>query len=179
MYLTIITPVTRYENLSLIQRSINIPSENYRWICVFDSTSIPKNLPSKCEAYNYVNSESKVGNAQRNFAINLVKDGHIYFVDDDVDIHPSLWRKIQNLDNHDFIHFSQINKNGSLRLKGNIVAVNSIDSHTFIVKRELIGDTRWIINEYAADGIFAEECYKKSINPIFIPKVLSIYNSLR
>lgn len=179
MKLNIITPCVRYGNLDAISRSINIPRESYRWIVVFDNTHIPRNIPSNCEAYICVNPESKNGNAQRNYALDLITDGHVYMNDDDTELHPFLWRKIENLDDHDFIHFSQINKDGSLRLKGNLVEINHIDSHTFIVKRELIGNSRWILNEYAADGIFAKECYAKSVLPIFIPKVLSIYNSLR
>jgi hypothetical protein len=163
--------VTRYGNLEAIRRSINIPRENFRWICVFDSTSIPHNLPENCEAYMHTSPNSRVGNAQRNFAIDLVEKGHLYFNDDDTCIHPSLWGKIEHLDDYDFIHFSQIWKNGALRLKGDVVSVRNIDTHTFIVRRDCIGDTRWIPNIYEGDGIFAEECYKKSILPIFIPEV--------
>ena len=179
MFLNVITPVIRYGNLDAIRRSINIPRENFRWICVFDSTHIPKNIPEDCEAYSYTDSNSGAGNAQRNFAINLIKEGHVYFNDDDTTIHHLLWKRIKNLDAHDFIHFSQINKDGSLRLKGDRVSNNYIDSHNFVINRKLIGNTRWVIDRYDADGIFAETCYKRSISPIFIPKVLSIYNSLR
>lgn len=180
MYLTIVTPVTRYGNLFSIAKSLEIiPKLNRRWICVFDSTCIPHTVPENCEAYMHTDPNSGAGNSQRNFAINLVEKGHLYFNDDDTEIHPFLWKNIEALDEYDFIHFSQINKNGSLRLKGDRVANNYIDSHNFIVSRECIGDTRWITDRYDADGIFAETCYKKSVSPIFIPKVLSIYNSLR
>ena len=179
--LTIITPVTRYGNLDAIRRSINIPRENFRWICVFDNTHIPKNIPLDCEAYVCIDPNSRVGNAQRNFAIELIKEGHVYFNDDDTTIHHLLWKRIEKL-NNDFIHFSQIHKDGSLRLKGDRITDNeggTVDSHNFVVSRECIGDTRWILDRYDADGVFATVCYKKSVSPIFIPKVLSIYNSLR
>lgn len=180
MFLTIITPVTRYGNLFFIERSLDIiPKSQRLWICVFDSNYIPKNIPSSCEAYICKDPASKMGNAQRNFALDLITEGHVYFNDDDTMLHHLLWNKIQNLDDHDFIHFSQINKDGSLRLKGDKILLNQVDSHNFIVSRELIGDTRWVLDRYDADGIFAEECYKKSVLPIFIPKVLSIYNALR
>ena len=179
MFLNIVTPTIRYGNLFEIAKSINIPRENFRWMCIFDSTCIPRNLPKICEAYMHTNPNSRVGNAQRNFALDLIKEGHVYFNDDDTVIHELLWKKIQNLDDNDFIHFSQIMKDGSLRLKGDIVKTNYIDTHNFIVRRDCIGDTRWVLNKYEADGIFAEECYAKSKSPKFIPKVLSIYNSLR
>ena len=179
MYLNIITPCTRYGNLAAIERSINIHRENFRWIVVIDGTCIPKHLPEKCEYYAHVNPLSGAGNAQRNYAIDLVEKGHIYFNDDDTEIHPFLWRRIEGLDSHDFIHFSQINKDGSLRLKGDRVANNYVDSHNFVISRECVGDIRWELKRYDADEIFAETCYKRAKSPLFIPKVLSIYNSLR
>jgi len=180
MLLNIITPVTRYGNLFLIEKSIkSIPESNRRWICVFDDTYIPKTLPNDCEAYSCTNSISKMGNMQRNYALDLVEKGHIYFNDDDTEIHPFLWRRIEKLETHDFIHFSQVCKNGSLRLKGDRVMNGSIDSHNFVVSKECVANTRWDLKRYDADGVFAEECYKNAKSPIFIPKVLSVYNSLR
>ena len=179
MYLNIITPVTRYGNLDAIRRSINIPRESFRWLCVFDGTHIPHHLPEDCEAYIHVDERSGAGNAQRNYALDLVEKGHIYFNDDDTEIHPFLWRKIHTLDDYDFIHFSQINRDGSLRLKGERVMNGSIDSHNFVVGKECVGSIRWDLKRYDADGVFAEDCYRKSVHSIFIPKVLSIYNSLR
>jgi len=41
MFLNIITPSCRPENLHKISKSINIPRENYRWIVVFDLEEIP------------------------------------------------------------------------------------------------------------------------------------------
>ena len=54
-----------------------------------------------------------------------------------------------------------------------------IDSHNFILTRELIGDIRWELTKYEADGLFAVECYKKSKSHLKLDKVLSIYNQLR
>ena len=50
MFLNIITPCSRPEFLDAVSKSINIPKENYRWIVVFDSETIPENIP-ECEAY--------------------------------------------------------------------------------------------------------------------------------
>ena len=43
---------------------------------------------------------------------------------------------------------------------------------------DLIGDTKWIIEQYGADGYFAVECYSKSKSPVIINKSLSTYNQL-
>lgn len=173
--INIITPCSRPENLYTIYNSINFP--NYRWIIVFDMNEVPSNIP-KCEAYAIKVSNSTSGNGQRNYALNLVKDGYIYFNDDDTIIHSELWENIRNR-NNDFISFKQANKNGSIRLEGNNITPNNIDSHNFIMHHRLLGDTRWILEQYGADGIFANEIWKKSTSYIYIPKVLSIYNYLR
>jgi hypothetical protein len=43
----------------------------------------------------------------------------------------------------------------------------------------LLGTTRWILDRYDADGVFANECWLKSKNYKYIDEVLSIYNALR
>jgi hypothetical protein len=179
-FINIVTPCTRPENLMLISESINIPKKNYRWIVVCDSTTLPeKNLiPENCEIYCYKDFNSISGNVQRNFALDLIKTGYVYFNDDDTKIHSELWDTIKYLSN-DFISFSQITKTGELRLKGDIVDVNHIDSHNFIVKRETIGNIKWKLDVYSADGIFAKDCFLNSKNILWLDKELSIYNQLR
>ena len=180
MFLNIITPCSRPENLIQVSESINIPKENYRWIVVFDSESLPEKelIPNNCEYYIHKNHNSISGNAQRNYALSLVNEGHIYFNDDDTIIYPELWENIEDLDN-DFISFSQLNKNGSLRLTGENINVGYIDSHNFIVSNKIIGNSIFQLHRYDADGYFAVECREKSKSPIFINKPLSIYNILR
>jgi hypothetical protein len=179
-FINIITPCSRPENLHKISKSINIPNNNYRWIVVFDMDTLPEKslIPENCEVHLFRDQNSKAGHAQRNYAISLIEKGYVYSNDDDTLLHPNLWEEIKYL-NNDFISFSQINKNGSLRLIGDKIEVNHIDSHNFIVSKDIISDSKYIIDDYAADGYFAEECYKKSKNKIFINKVLSVYNQLR
>jgi len=182
MKLNIITPCSRPENLKLIEQSINIPKEFYRWIIVFDKPSIPTEyyIPSNCEIYSYQQKGSIVGHAQRNFALNMIKYGYIYFNDDDTILHNNLWNKISNLLNiYDFISFDQSNKDGSNRLKGSNIKINYIDSHNFIVKYTLCQNIRFHIDKYNADGYFATDCYRIAKNPIYIPETLSTYNALR
>ena len=179
MFLNIITPCSRPENLHQISRSINIPIDNYRWIVVLDMDKIPNELiPSNCEVHLHKNPLSVFGNSQRNYALDLVKDGHVYFNDDDTTIHPDLWDNIKDCE-IDFISFSQNNEDGSLRLEGKEIKLYTVDSHNFIVNIRVIESTRFDIALYDADGYFASECFKKECSKIFIPKVLSIYNSLR
>jgi hypothetical protein len=185
MFLNIITPCSRPENLHKIAKTINIPTDRYRWLVVFDMDLLPdiKMIPENCETYLYRNPKSTVGHAQRNYAIELITNGHIYMNDDDTTIHPELWDNIKNTD-ADFISFSQSSKNNSIRLIGDSIQVGKIDSHNFIVSRKLVGNSRWIINKYDADGYFAQETYNKVVynsefKKLYIPKVLSVYNNLR
>ena len=183
MYINIITPCSRPENLFKIAESINIPKENYKWIIVFDAEVLPESpnildLDINVEMYAHKNTNSIMGNSQRNFAIDLIKKGYVYFNDDDTLVHPELWNTIKDL-SADFISFNQSFADGNLRLKCGRTDVGFIDSHNFIVSEQLIGNTRWKIDDYCADGIFADDCAKKTNSKIFIDKVLSIYNQLR
>lgn len=179
MFLNIITPCSRPQNLDVISKSINIPRDQYRWIIVFDAIEVPENIPENCEAYAIKDVNSTSGNAQRNFALNLVTHGHIYFNDDDTIMQPNLWDEIKDEDDTDFISFQQINKDGSLRLEGLNVSVGTIDSHNFIVSKKVMGDTRWVLSRYDADGVFARECFEKAKTILHISKILSVYNSLK
>jgi hypothetical protein len=179
MFLNIITPCSRPENLETISKSINIPRDQYRWIVVFDLLEKPENIPDNCEWYAVKDAKSMSGNAQRNFALNLVTHGHIYFNDDDTIMQPNLWDEIKNEDVEDFISFIQANKDGSIRLEGDHISVGTIDSHNFVVANKIIGNTRWVLNRYDADGVFARECFEKAKTILYIDKVLSVYNSLK
>lgn len=178
MFLNIITPCSRPQNLDVISKSINIPREQYRWIVVFDLLEAPDNIPDNCEFYNIKDAKSTSGNAQRNFGLDLVTHGHIYFNDDDTIMQPNLWEEIKDLE-EDFISFKQVEKDGSLRLEGKDISVGTIDSHNFVVSAECMGNTRWVLNRYDADGVFARECFEKAKTILYIPKMLSVYNSLK
>jgi len=178
MFLNIITPCTRPENLNKIEESINIPRENFRWIIVFDKNEIPDvPIPNIAEVYAHKVSGSVAGSQQRNFGLGLVENGHIYFNDDDTTIHKELWENIHDKTDHDFISFLQALKNNTIRSRG-YPTPYAIDTHNFIVSSELRKGIVWE-NSLICDGVFVKDCYKIAKNPLHIDKVLSIYNSLR
>jgi hypothetical protein len=181
MFLNIITPCSRPENLKAIKESINIPKRNYRWIVVFDREEIPTDfyLPKNAEYHCYKQWNSCVGHGQRNYGLSLINKGHVYFNDDDTVIHPEFWENIKYCKEMDFISFNQANKDGSMRLNYDTPGVGFVDSHNFIVKAEVAKQKLFEVNLYYADGIYAEECFDISKKILYIPKVLSIYNSLR
>ena len=180
MFLNIITPCTKPENLKTIEDSINIPQSHFRWIIVFDAYCIPKNIyiPKNCEAYSFHNNVGRFGNSQRNFALDIIKTGWVYFQDDDTTLHPDLWNNIKDC-SADFIWFMQNYKDGTLRLDGKSVGVCKTDSHNFIAQMSIIKNNRWWNKLYEADGLFAQTIYQLSTSSVMIPKVLSIYNSLK
>jgi hypothetical protein len=180
MFINIITPCSRPQNLHTIAKSINIPRENYRWIVVFDSEELPSEelIPEECEAYAYKNVESISGNGQRNYAIDKVERGYLYFNDDDTIMHKDLWESIREI-NADFVTFSQEWPDGTIRLEGKNIGVNFTDSHNFIVNHNIVGEVRFRLGVYAADGFFAFDTASKTKNIAYIPKVLSTYNLLR
>ena len=180
MFLNIITPCSRPENLHTISKSINIPKTNYRWIVVCDMDELPPKemIPDNCEIFLHRDPTSVYGHGQRNYALDLIKRGYVYFNDDDTALHPELWENIRSVA-ADFISFVQLNTDSTVRLPGTIISCCHIDSHNFIVSRDTIGDIKWWVTEYGADGVFAQKCYEKSINKLYIDEPLSIYNLLR
>ena len=182
MFLNIITPCSRPNNLSKIYDSINIPPKNYRWIIVVDTGNVRTTIPKtskNIDIFYTATKNSVYGNSQRNYGLSKVKYGHVYFNDDDTTVHPKLWENIYDLDKYDFIWFKQLWKDGSVRLLSKQVQLNNIDTHNFIASYDICKDIDWKLSKRDADGIFAEQCYKHSTNSVFIDKFLSVYNSLQ
>lgn len=184
MYINIITPCSRPENLHIIAQSINLPQDQYQWTVIHDADKLPDTSLLPTNAIHIVKKVegSVTGHGQRNVALELINnnpDSWIYQNDDDTIIHPDLFQTIAQYQDKDFIHFQQANKDGTIRLYSNVIEVEQIDSHNFIFKAKLLGDTKWQLDKYDADGYFAKEIYAKSTAPLYIEKVLSTYNCLR
>lgn len=175
MDLTIITPCSRPKNLHRMHKSI---PQGVRWIIVFDMDRCDIKIPN---AEHYFYKEHAYGYPQTNFALDMIKDGYVYFLDDDNTVHPDLIDNIRGVDN-DFIHFLQQRcerkKTHPKYIIGSEVRGGKIDKGGVLLKRTLIGDIRFRTDIYAADGYFIEDCYKKATSPLFIDKVLSYHNKL-
>jgi len=190
-FINIITPSARPENLARLAESINIPKRMYRWIVVIDGVraeNLPPHksphIPSNAEIHYHQNKQSKVGNAQRNFALDLIMnspakpfDEYVYFLDDDTTVHPDLYKAVKDLKN-DFIHFNQAFPDGTHRI-GGTVQLNKVDSGNCLIKKSLIANSRWRLDAYNADGIFLQSVFSRALDPLYLPKTLSIYNALR
>jgi hypothetical protein len=183
LFLTIVTPCTRPQNLTTISDSINIPRDRYRWIVVFDSEPYEVEVPDNCEVYFHRDPEPipgslSRGDAQRNFALDMITSGHVYLNDDDTTIHPELWGAVSDLGGHDFISFDQAWRDGNPRLDGSVIGMCRTDSHNFIASRALYGDYRMRTDVYESDGHLVEHLYPRAANPLYINRTLSVFNSL-
>jgi hypothetical protein len=179
--ITIITPSCRQNNLQKLHDSIEFDLID-KWIIVYDT--------SRNRAYNklfitnpkilevYHNEIGRAGHAQRNYGMSLVKDGHIYFLDDDNIVHPDFWALVSILEGTLFYTFDQQRTYASI-LKGNNIRLGKIDTAMFIVHKAHTQNLLWKKDRYNADGHFISEIYSKyRSSHKYIEQVCCYYNYL-
>jgi hypothetical protein len=186
--LTIITPCYRQENIPKLFDSIRFEQID-KWIIVYDTTNNRKydklydDNPKIIECF----FEGGIsGNPQRNYALSLVEDGFIYFLDDDNIIHPNFWSIVKTLDPHFFYTFDQIGNEysyfhyGCDTLYGNRIALLYIDTAMYIIHKKFIKDIKWREDLYNADGYFICDIFNNNIGAHkYINKIGCYYNYLR
>jgi len=179
MFINIVTPCSRPENLKAIAESINITAENYRWIVVHDADEFPDiEMPKEAEHHLYREQGSIAGHAQRNFANRLIADGYVLQIDDDTILHPNFWEAVKDCE-EDIVSWAQTWANGEHRLAAGNYWVGGIDSGSYMVKRSVIGDLQWQVSRYDADGLFAQQVVARTKSQRRIERYLSYYNYLR
>ena len=164
--LTIVTPCSRPQNLPLMAESIKPGRSLFDviWMVIFDNGECP---------------QSEVGNYQRNCALEAIKDGLVYFLDDDTLIHPELFDELAKVKTG-AVAFGQVLNGGIRYASPATMKVCQIDMGQVAIQREVIGDARFALGVYEADGIFIQAVYGN--NPeawSFIEKPLCYYNKLR
>ena len=181
MKLTIITPCSRAENLPKLYESMNFSLID-KWIIVYDTsknrsynriyTENPKIIETECDDIG------ATGHPQRNFGMNFVTGGFLYFLDDDNIMHSDFWLILPTLNKRYIYSWNQEKSDGSIT-QCEIPIVNAIDTAMFIVPYELIQDTKWVKHLRWADGIFITSIYEKHKERYaYIPRVLCYYNKL-
>jgi len=180
--INIITPCCRSDNLDIIIKSINFELIN-KWYIIYDTSkdrTYAKKFQDNPKVEEHFCSETgTVGHPQRNFGLNLINDGFVYFLDDDNIIHPEFWNIVPTLDINHFYTFDQQQIYVGKILKGDQIEVYHIDTAQFIIPKQLIKNLTFDINKYEADGIFItkiNELYPK--NHIYISKIACYYNYL-
>lgn len=167
--ITIITPSYRLYNLNRLKESINFDYVD-EWIIVYDGGKITTNPElfknnDKIKEFVFYDNRSTAGNAQRNYALDRVQNKNtlLYYLDDDNQMHPNIYKLLNIIDNDKLYYFNQ------LRMKGDIRYFKpydngSCDSAMFIIPFNICSDIRWILHEYCADSFYIIECYERNKN---------------
>lgn len=195
MHLSIITPCSRPQNIDTIRRSIlealsRAPQWNSTWIIVDDAESSPTGPEASdrlaiLRGHHLSANTSISGNCQRNDALDLAGAGWACFLDDDTTMHPDAISVISPhciADPEINVVVSQQYANGAIRCdaRPENVSIARIDSGQVFLARSAIGDTRWELMRYEADGCFIAEIYSRHGGKfVFLPQAVSIYNALR
>ena len=182
--LTIITPCCRPENLQHLFKSINFTYVN-RWLIAHDVTKtngVFTGVFNHPKITEFGVSGGISGNPQRNAALDQVKSGLIYFLDDDNIIHPNFWELVPQMNEDHFYTFDQLrmdmfaNKPGGI-MGGEEPRLRKIDTAQYVVPAYMCGV--WKEELYWADGLFIEEIYEKyKEKHVYIPRLASYYNFL-
>ena len=197
--LNIITRCTRPNQLLKVKDSIfKTIHFDIKWWVVFD-TRVIKDIDADFlsdlqllggEALYFKGENGDYGHTLLSKTIDRIKDGFVYFLDDDNIVHENFYDKIyksikENPEKKGFI-FSQ--KVGGKDWTGLDIReanpentrVQHIDMAQFLLSRDLIGDTRFIPGDYKADGYFIEKIYNENKNDFFfIEEPLCYYNWLK
>lgn len=182
--LTIITPCSRPENLRGVLQSIdfNVVSQ---WIIVHDTKHRPfiQVFPNDEKIHEYPCTGppgSTSGNAQRNFGLELVHEGYVYFLDDDNLVHPNFYTEVvPNLRPKCILTFDMQYANGGV-LRGASPRPRQIDTAMVVFDRATCAHLRWTLHEYIADGLFIEALVNLAQDHwTYVPKVAAWYNRLR
>lgn len=183
MKITLITACSRPQNLRLVERSV--PPE-CRWLIGIDS---------RVNYIPYANRGEIIptpvtgswGAAVRNYVLDRLNPSEhewIAFLDDDNLVHPEWFPCLMAMKDDiarvgaGMVTWGQAFADGSTRLEatGNPM-VGTADTASFMFKLELLGQTRFPLDSYHADGLFAETVATKT--PLFtINSNLCYYNKL-
>jgi len=179
--ITIITPSYRIQNLKKIYETINFDYVD-EWIIVYDGSKITENPNlfnhEKIKEYVHYNNNSCFGNAQRNFALNNIKNEntYLYFLDDDNLIHPELYKLLDIIEKDKLYTFNQIRYPNLELLKGNEIK-ETIDTAMILISYNLCKNIKWNLYEYGADFRYINECYNQNKEKwIYINNVLAYHN---
>jgi len=119
------------------------------------------------------------GHPQRNYGMDMVDDGFIYFLDDDNIIHPNFWSIVDQLNSKYFYTFDQ-QRTATTILHGNDVRLCRIDTAMFIVHKKHVKHIKWITDRYDADGFFISHIHSYNYGAhIYVNKIGCYYNFIR
>ena len=194
--LSIITPCTRPGNLPLLAKSIERARGEFPlkidWYVCFDGNRVNRCAYGLPETPPFINSylsyvidpKSKSGNSQRNFALDFVEEGYIYFLDDDNLMHHNLLHKI-------FLHYNyygyektlivnQLDDNWQPRKLGiKYCQPGTIDAAQYVIPKQHLQKRKWATSVYEADGLLIADIARQWGNHfIFTDEIICFYNAI-
>ena len=180
----IITPCSRPENLEKLRESIHFDNDNLvAWVIIYDLrnmafnkryTNDPKIIETGCY------EDGVVGHQIRNMALReIVKDGLVYFLDDDTILHPYFWTIVNNFRPEINIYtFNLLYQNGSI-LYGNNPTIRNIDTCQFIFHKKAAKNYAFTPDDYCGDGLFIQTLYQENQDTtLFVNSIGAYYNWL-
>lgn len=168
--LTIITACSRPENLARIAPTVAVGMSYFSlsWLVIFE---------------DWHDEFSRIGNWQKNAALEAVRDGYVWFLDDDNLVYPAFFPALAQVcaGEAQAVFFHQQMETGVRFARPENVALNRIDLAQFVLDRKLIADHRFKVDEYNSDGRIIDEIWQKypsKDKALFIDEVLCYYNRL-
>jgi hypothetical protein len=185
---TFITPSIRPENLLRLLQGINFDYVN-EWRIAYDGKKIKENPHVFKEENNpkiieeMVIGEGVNGNPQRNHILSTIKhkDTFIYFLDDDNEVHPDIYRILRIIDEGYMYTFNQYLFDDPRKVrKGDKFKLRYIDSSQILIDYRLCNYIGWVCDVYEADGAYICDNYRINKNKwVFIDNILSYTNSIQ
>ena len=183
--LTIITPCSRPENLPRIRPGVEMCHDLFevRWVIVHDGPIPAKGGPAWIVQQSCPALDSVAGKAQINFALDGIRYGWVWVLDDDNVVHPNFPQSLQEMliahPGAKAIVFPQLCGDTVRKVGPHMVRECSIDQAQYVLRRDFIGDRRYPL-KYTGDGAFVEVLY--AIEPQsfrFCATPAVFYNALR
>jgi hypothetical protein len=174
--IVIVTPCSRPRYLEKLFQSIRFDMIS-AWLIIYDTRHIPfqKNYPDNSKIIEVeCKDEGVAGHQIRNFALNIIQNAMIYFLDDDNIMHPFFWNLIPNFQSGNIYTFNLLYQNGAI-LPGDNPIPTKIDTSQYIFDRSLVGDLRFKTDDYRADGIFINTLYEQNRDKSFHFNYIAAY----
>jgi hypothetical protein len=186
--LNVVTACCRPENIPALHAGLEQLRTHYEvvWYVAADTSKVKvSDIPTGPEYCLAVPEPG--GWAQRNVALRLIRDGWVYFLDDDNLIHPdfaavSSHYLSQYPDAKAFV-YNQM-EDGRERLRTGawgVVEFGKIDTGSFLIHKSAVGDAQWV-NEpgLADDYCFIRDVYANCPQDFrFVDRWVTNYNALR
>jgi hypothetical protein len=196
--ITVVTAVSRPFNLPRLHRSLEeslAGGVDVTWMLV-STPRVPdepiaalRRLATRLriESAVYTGRATLNGINQKNMALDLIKDGFYYCLDDDNIIHPRLFSRIASaIDRHPEKQVFAFNQQrwdevGDLKASPDAIMPQKVDNAMFVVGRDAIGLLRYSIKYAGAeDGVFFQSLFLRSPGSfVFLDETLCFYNYLR